>query len=102
MEGLHETTPTPDQCQKQVSESAWKTFDELSNELDRICITFGFTMSKMSGSKDYLYYQCHKGGKERKNNANEKEREKQSKKTGKSVYSLTLTLFSRMRMQTFF
>ena len=51
MEGLHETTPTPDQCQKQVSESAWKTFDELSNELDRICITFGFTMSKMSGSK---------------------------------------------------
>lgn len=78
---MEEVTKTPEECQKKISDSKWTSYDEVSLELDKISLVYGFKVAKMSGSKTYLYFQCHKGG-ENKSNNNEKEREKQSKKTG--------------------
>ncbi len=75
--------PTPTECQQKISDASWSSFQEISNYLDETCIAYGFRVSKMNGSKNYLYYQCHMGGGERsRNNNQEKERDKLSKKTG--------------------
>lgn len=73
-----------------LSEAAIKAIEELecpeaSNldvELDKICVGQGFKLTKLNGSKQYLYYICHLGGKVRELESSEKQREKTSKKCG--------------------
>ena len=76
------STPTPEECQRKISDAAWSTSEEVIKGLDKICLTYGFKLAKMSGNKNYLYFQCHKGG-QNKPSKEEKERDKQSKKTGR-------------------
>jgi len=46
---MEEVTKTPEECQKKISDSKWTSYDEVSLELDKMSLVYGFKVAKMSG-----------------------------------------------------
>lgn len=72
-----------EEAQKAIQDLDCFTAANLDLELDEICVKNGFKLTKVTGSKLYLYYSCYMGGKVREIEASLKQREKKTKKCGK-------------------
>jgi len=71
---------TPQECIDEIKKKEWKDFQTLDIEVDQIVQSYGFKLSKKTGSKEYIYYICHLGDKSRTINQESRQRERQNSK----------------------
>jgi len=76
---------TPQECINALTNSNWKDFETLDLEVDEIVQKYGFKLSKKTGSKQYLYYICFLAEESRTVSQQERLREREHTKCGKSL-----------------